>query len=574
MSEKKTTETALHKNPFWVLGLTTRDDRHRIVEQAEERALHIDHNICQKARADLINPKARLSVELAWMPGVAPRMAERILRALSENPVGARAEEGLPRLAKANLMASALELVSDDEPASSVAEFIRDFAWVVESIDPDDLLRDVNEDRAISGFPEVRGIDIEEELTARRKAYRNTLKNLLDTMAPEKLIESMTRTVDEATDGGNTHGPALIDELVDTYEVETQGFLEKESENIATLIKNARAVAPQGEQAVAPIIDSLTKVARNWDRVAQPIQLSAKSRGIVHIPSRDLAYELRSLGIDLNNVHEMLGQADRMITLSQELFAELPEVAEKLDEDAAAIAGLRQKANEREKQNEEWARNITFRAEVGLVFKDELSISPKGVTWKGKNYPLETITRVSWGGPLIDGASTVIAMDDFMFSRIRSWFGTSVNGVTTGTNYTTIGVGDSKGSITIELCREAAYSKFLDALWRAVCVRLIFDMLRALQEGHSFNFGEITVEDSHVTLVRHKLLGANERVRLPWHDVHAWSADGSFVIGAQQDKRVYGSASYIHVWNTHILEHVIRGGFKKGVSKLSDYLKD
>jgi hypothetical protein len=476
-------------------------------------------------------------------------MAEKLLRTLSENPVGARAEEGLPELAKANLMASALELVSDDEPASSVAEFICDFAWVVESIDPDDLLRDVNEDRAISGFPEVRGIDIEGELTARRKAYRNTLKNLLDTMASEKLIESMTKTVDEATDGGNAHGPALIDELVDSYEVETQGFLEKESENIATLIKNARAVAPQGEQAVAPIIDKLAKVARNWDRVAQPIQLSAKSRGIAHTPSQNLAYELRSLGVELNNEHEMLGQADRMIKLLQELFAELPEVAEKLDEDEAAIAGLRQKANEREKQNEEWARNITFSAKIGLVFKNELSISPNGVRWKGTNYPLEEITRVSWGGPVVDG-------------------------VPTGTNYTTIGVGDSKSSITIELLREATYSKFIEALWRAVCIRLIFDMLRVLQEGHSFNFGEITVEDSHVTLVRHKFLGANERVRLPWHDVHVWSADGSFVIGAQNDKKVYGSASYIHAWNTHILEHVIRGGFKKGVSKLSDYLKD
>lgn len=550
MSEKKATETALHKNPFWVLGVTTRDDRHRIVEQAEERALHIDHNICQKARADLTNPRARLSVELAWMPGVAPRMAEKLLRTLSENPVRARAEEGLPELAKANLMASALELVSDDEPASSVAEFICDFAWVVESIDPDDLLRDVNEDRAISNFPEVRGIDIEEELTARRKVYRNTLKNLLDTMAPEKLIESMTRTVDEATDGGNAHGPVLIDELVDTYEVETQGFLEKESENIGVLIKMARAVAPKGEQAVAPIIDKLGKVARNWDRVAQPIQLSAKSRGIVHTPSRDLAYELRSLGVELNNEHEMLRQADRMIKLLQELFAELPEVAEKLDEDEAAIAGLWQNANEREKQNEEWARNITFSAKVGVMSKDELSISPKGVTWKGKNYPLDEIKMVSWG--------------------VRH----SVNGVPTGTNYT-IGVGDSKSSITIELRREAAaYSRFIDTLWRAVSDRLIFDMLGALQEGRSFNFGEITIEDSHVTLVRHKFLGANERVRLPWHDVHVWSADGSFVIGAQKDRKVYSSASYIHAWNTHILEHVIRGGFKKGVSKLSDYLKD
>ena len=99
-------------------------------------------------------------------------------------------------------------------------------------------------------------------------------------------------------------------------------------------------------------------------------------------------------------------------------------------------------------------------------------------------------------------------------------------------------------------------------------------MIAALEQGKSFSFGDIEVEDDAVTLVRHKFLGSNERVRLGWHEVHVWSADGNFVIGQQNDKKVYGSASYIHAWNTHILEHVIRGGFKKGVRKLSDYLKD
>ena len=84
----------------------------------------------------------------------------------------------------------------------------------------------------------------------------------------------------------------------------------------------------------------------------------------------------------------------------------------------------------------------------------------------------------------------------------------------------------------------------------------------------------MVIEDSAVTLVKHKFLGANEKVRLPWSQVHVWSADGSFIIGKQDDKKTYGSSSYINNWNTHLLEHIIRGGFKKGVRKLSDYLKD
>lgn len=543
--------TTLHMNPFSVLGVTTRDDRRKIVELAEERALHLDHDLCQKARSDLTNPRSRLSAEMAWMPGVAPRVAERLSRALLDNPRSVRSEDGLPDLARANLMAAAFELVEDDEPAESIAELIRDFAWLVEYINAEAVLRDVNEDRAISGFPEIRSLEaIEEELAERRKAYRSVLKGLLDSMDPNKLVETMTVAVAIATDDGEDQGPALIDELVDTYEVETQGFLQKEFENIVKLVESVRGAAPLGEKAIAPIIDKLGKVARNWDRVAQPIQLSAKARGIAHRPSREVASEIRSLGIDLVNEHGMLEQTHQMTELLQDLFAELPEMVEKLGEDAETLAGLRHQAREREENHAQWERDITYRTELGVLFKDELSISPEGIRWKGNLYPLESITRVRWGG-------------------VRH----SVNGVPTGTTYT-LGFGDRHSERAIELREEAVYTRFLDALWRAVCVRLMFSIIEQLAEGQSMAFGDMTIEDGAVTLTKHKLLGSNERVRLSWHEVSVWSADGSFVIGKQGDKKTYGSSSYINNWNTHLLEHIVRGGFKKGVRKLSDYLKD
>ena len=544
-------KTSIHNNPFYVIGATTRDNRRKIVELTEERALHLDHDLCQKARSDLTNPRARLAAEVAWMPGVSPRVSEKLIKELSRNPISIRSEEGLPELACANLMAAAFELVKEDEPAEGIAEFMRDFAWVVEVIDAEDVLRDINEDRGVSGFPEVKGVEaIEEELAERRKAYRAILKNLLDSMDPNKLIETMTDAVAVATNDGEDHAPALLDDLVDAYEVETQGFLQKEYDNIAKLVESAREAAPRGEKAVAPIVDKIGKVARNWDRVAQPIQLSAKSRGITHAQSREVAYELRSLGIDLNNEHGMLEQAHKMTGLLQELFAELPDVVERLGEDAEAISGLRQQAQEKEKNRAQWERDITFRAEIGVLFKDDLSISPQGVRWKENLYPLDSITRVRWGG-------------------VRH----SVNGVPTGTTYT-IGFGDPRSSQSIELRKESTYSGFLEALWRAVCVRLMFSIIEQLEEGRSLTFGDMVIEDSAVTMVKHKFLGANEKVRLPWSQVHVWSADGSFIIGKKDDKKTYGSSSYINNWNTHLLEHIIRGGFKKGVRKLSDYLKD
>lgn len=548
---KNTHDTPLHDNHFCVLGVTTHDDKRKIVEMAEERSLQLDSDICRKARSDLTNPRTRLAAEMAWMPGVAPRIAENVVRTLSEDPWAARAAQGLPGLARANVMAATCDHVPDNEPVSSVAAFIRDFAETVESVDPEDVLRDVNEDRSVSRFPEVQGTEvIVRDFSERRRAYRSALKDLLDNMEPARLIETMTEVVRRATDGGKEHAPLLLEELVDSYEVETQGFLQKEAENISALIGQAREAAPRGALTVDPILDRLEKVARNWHRVALPILFSAKSRGIIHRPSQETAYKLRGLSLTLNNEHGMLDHADRMTRLLLELFAELPAAAEQLGEDAEAIDGLRRQAEGQARNNEQLEREITFCADVGLVFKEELAISPRGIRWKGHTVPLDSITRVRWGA-------------------VRK----SVNGIPTGTYYT-IAFGDNRSQQSVELSKEATYSGFTKALWRAVCIGLLFETVAALEKGQSFSYGDIVVQDDAVTLIRHKVLGANERVRLGWHEVNVWSANGNLFIGKWDDKKVYASASYIHGWNTHILEHLVRGGFKKGVQKLSDYLKD
>src|SRR3546814_11568243 len=78
------------------------------------------------------------------------------------------------------------------------------------------------------------------------------------------------------------------------------------------------------------------------------------------------------------------------------------------------------------------------------MFKDTLSISPDGISWKGQSFSLDSITRVRWGG-------------------VRH----SVNGVPTGTTYT-IAFGDKRSEAVVELKKEDIYSKFIEKLWRAV----------------------------------------------------------------------------------------------------------
>jgi hypothetical protein len=549
--EPRLTTTALHQSAFAVLGVTTRDKRKRIVELAEEKSLELDHDVCQKARSDLTNPRTRLSVEIAWLPGVSPRKATQLVEGLLTDPMVIREESGLPTLAHLNLLAAAFEAVDGKHDADDLAGFIMETAYLAEELTPEEVLRDINEDRAVSGFPEVRALDqIEAELTERKRYYRGAIKDALDRLPPMTLIQVMTETVDGVTSGGEDHAPGLIDDLVDSYEVETQGILQKEAENVHKLIKATRDHAGSGEATVKPYVDKLDAVARNWDKIAQPIQLSSKARGINHEASRDLAYEIRGLALDLFNKHDMLAQSQRLTGLIQELFSEVPEISDRAEEDADALADIFQQRKQAAARQGEWEREITYRAEIGMMFKDTLSISPQGVSWKGQNFPLDSITRVRWGG-----------------------VSHSVNGIPTGTTYT-IAFGNRNSEAVVELKKQDIYSTFIDKLWLAVCVRLLTEMLEALKDGRDLHFGDALLHDDGITLVKRKSLGANEKVRCSWSQIHVWSADGSFCIGAKDDKKVNAGVSYIHGANTHILEQAIRMGFEKpGMRRLSELLQ-
>ena len=157
----------------------------------------------------------------------------------------------------------------------------------------------------------------------------------------------------------------------------------------------------------------------------------------------------------------------------------------------------------------------------------------------------------------------------------------SVNGVPTGTTYTigftnslsSYGLNNSGGTV-ITLKDEKVFNGFQNALWRAVGIRILINTLKNLDEGEKINIGNFIVDDAGVTLLKHKLFGSIERVRLGWFDVVVSSNNGEFIIRSKHDKKIYSSASYINDWNTHIIEMIIRGAFDKGVRNLSDFMKD
>jgi len=536
--------TDLDRNAFCVLEATTRDDRRRIVELAEERGLVIDSELCAKARSDLITPRTRLSAEIAWLPGVSPQRAKDLLRGLRTHIDLLKGEGAIPELAHANLIAAALELLDPDMEAGAWCGWITMLARVVESIDAEGVQRDINEDRLVAGLPEVKALDVvEAELAERRRYYRKAIKSALDNLPSEKLVEVVTMIVRSTTNWGEKHAPLLIDELVDSYQADAGGVLQKGADNIDKIIEAAKAAGPAGVASVRPLIDSLEGALRKWNKLAKPIQVSMKARGLDHDASRKLAIRIRNLGVDLFKEHDMTEVAERLTAMIGDIFADLPEIKDQATEDIKQLQELANNRLEEQKNREQWARDITFEAEVGFVFKDKLRISPQGLQWKNKIYPLESVTRVRWGG-------------------IRNSSGTSYK----------IAFGDSRTEALIELKRLETYQEFTKRLWDAVCTRLMVDMIAALKAGKRLAFGDAVLDDLGVQLTKHKFIGS-EAVYVGWGETNVWSANGSFFIGAKADEKLYGEMSYIESANVHVCEAVIRAAFRKGAVPLSNLLK-
>ena len=93
--------------------------------------------------------------EIAWLPGVSPRKAVQLVENLLNEPMAIREESGLPTLAHLNLLAAAFGAVDSKHDVNDLVEFIVDTAYISEMLTPEEVQRDINEDRVTSRFPRL-----------------------------------------------------------------------------------------------------------------------------------------------------------------------------------------------------------------------------------------------------------------------------------------------------------------------------------------------------------------------------------------------------------------------------------
>jgi len=536
----------LVNNPFHILAATPRDNRHRIMELADERSLLFDPAGCAQARSDLLNPRKRLAAEMAWLPGVSPKRSAEIIAMLESSPADVFNMTELVPLAHANLLASGIARIPSPS-SEDIAKWMLAIAWAFESIDQNDICRIINEERIAAGYHEVTDIAaIEFELQERRQHYCKSLKATLNTIHSAELVKAITIAVESATDIGEKQGPVLLDDLVDAYEVEAQCFLAAEEANITILLAKFKAAA-DAEHSDATLnawADRLIDVIKNWDLVAQPIQVSTKSRGLRHGDSQRLADLVRDLAIDLWNKHGKLELAQRLTDMLQGVFAEVVTVAEKVTEDIEILKGIEDRQNRIEADAQEWAEEISLDVNLGSFFPKRFKISPEGIVWKNKIIPLAAISKLRWW-----------KIHNTQYGRITS------------TDFFIV-YGNKNESFTINVTHEGLFSQITKALWRSVGFRLISEYVKGLRDGNEYSFGSVLIDDYGITFPSQRIF-SSETFYCLWKELVIWNIPGFFCIGKKGNKDISAEFSYERDDNIHVLEAAINIFWKKGGDRLS-----
>ena len=321
----------LFKNPFHILGATTRDNRHSIMELADERSLLSDADACMEAQSILITPRRRISAEVAWLPGVDPSFYGLLFRYL-ESP-----NEDLPNItmapiASANLRATKLSrhpgLLSSD-----LVEWILTIAQASETINSETVCTVLNGDRRASGLPEITDLStVDDAIRNQKRYYSQTITSILENLSVNERARVMTLLLEISTSNGRHQCPTLIKDSIPAYERSVQDSLEQKQRIIEAQDGRLRSMADaeNPDTTLSPIVDQLLESVKEWDTLAQPIQLSKKSTGQRHDASFEMAGRFNDLAAALFFEYGKPDFSRKILNTLKNVFSEVPEIVEQI----------------------------------------------------------------------------------------------------------------------------------------------------------------------------------------------------------------------------------------------------
>ena len=190
-----------------------------------------------------------------------------------------------------------------------------------------------------------------------------------------------------------------------------------------------------------------------------------------------------------------------------------------------------------------------YKAFVGIL-QQTLAINDQHVAFGSKKYPIETITRIRWGG------------------TSQSYYG-----INTGTAFL-IAFGDRISEAVVATRNREVYEEFTERLWRSVGSRLLLETLKAVVYGGSVEMAGVAFDDEGIKLKRPNLLFGHKTGKFRWSEVRASSYEGNFIVSTNGPSKFWVSASYSKAPNVPVLAILVGMAIDRKVEKLSQLWSD
>lgn len=543
---------SLLNNPFFILGVSTRDSSQKILEAAETKSLLIDADVCITCKSVLTNPRQRLAAEVSWLPGLAPGRANDITHKITSAPneISQNINSFGP-LIKCNIIETILDYYLGKFEEDHAKQWLLLLADACESIDLDATLNLLNEDRIISGITQIQNIDdLEIELANRKKCFVSIGMRLLhrvknpDIFLTDVIVKSVA-SMDII--------PSVIENITEEYFIQVKKYLDEFESRIERQLCRIEHISKDGNRStvlINKLIDDLIVVLREWDKVVQPMQLVNQKRGIDDDVSFALATKIRNTSIDLSNEYSLHNEAKKITDAMFHVFRELPQFAVKIEEDISALKEIIANKNNTIEEENKWKRDISLNIEFGTLFKKRLVITPDRVVFDDTTLLMNEISRIRWG--------TYINY---------------TNGIKTNTSHG-VWIGTRNKTVHIECSLKfesdkASYDRFstvVDKLWKAVGIRLVMETLSMISNDGKIPFGRkgLLVDKDGMILHRYKTFGANQPVHCKWEEITYLGIQGQLSINSKKEKGVCSHLSYRDDDNTHVLESLLDFIYKDG----------
>ncbi|MDR1137894.1 MAG: hypothetical protein LBK91_06185 [Synergistaceae bacterium] len=545
----------LFQTPFYRINARAHNNRGKLIELADMQGLVGDADDASLALASLTNPRKRLAAEVAWLPGVSAAQTDSLLQMLKASPQSLLESKKLSAdgMARVNLLAAGMLRVNAAVCSfSSIASWILEIAYAFESADPETLMIIINEDRVVSGFPEVTNMAaVREEINERRRYIRSVVMSVINGMTARKRLQTITAAVEYSTDGGTQQAPSVIFDLVDLYEVESRSAITGYERRIQLLIPQVReAVAKNhGDPDAINLIDALAADFVEWKYIAWPVHVCARIRGLKS--ARDV---LKNMLSELTSYLYSYGRSDLVERLSGGLKA-VPEGWETPDggEDENTVQDGRGTEQEQsaappdDERSELAGENIVFDTDVEIISKERVCVSSEWIEWRGVRWHMRAITRLRWGRT----SEETIGVRGAASYRVF-W-------------------GDETSCAFLDFINSQAYEKFVRSLWKTVGLNLFYKILAWLRNGRNYRFGSVMANDFGIELERHKSAGGR-KVFCVWDDIVIMDEPGVFCIGKKNSDDLWTDFKYLEDDNINLLENAVRMRARRGGDRLSSLL--